>query len=102
MAKKKNEDKIAEKFLSVAQVAEMLAMSEAAIYGGLCETHELKRIRLRSKGKGRATIRFYLSDVTDWMNKRIRSAQPDIPRQKRGQARDRVIDMARFKQTRKW
>ena len=89
-----------EKFLSVTEVAEMLAISETAIYEGLCETHELKRIRLRSKGKERPTIRFYLSDVLAWMNKRIQAAQPETPRQKRKQASEGVVDLASFKRSR--
>lgn len=90
----------AEKFLTVAEVSELIAVSEAAIYEGLCETHEMKRIRLKSKGKGRPVIRFYLSDVTAWMNKRIQAAQPEAPRQKHTKATDRVIELAAFKRSR--
>lgn len=89
-----------ETLLTVAQVSELTGLSLSTIYEGRCETDALKRIKLRSNAKGRATLRFYLSDVTAWIAGRVEAAKPEPTKLKRITAADRVIDLATYKQSR--
>lgn len=90
-----------EKLLKPKEVSELTGLSLSTIYAGLCETNTLRRIKLRSTAKGRATLRFYESDVRLWIAKRVETAQPEPVKQpRRITAADRLIDLAQYKRSR--
>ncbi|HEU0175092.1 MAG TPA: hypothetical protein VFV58_12605 [Blastocatellia bacterium] len=60
-----------DRFISFAEVAEMLGLRETTVRNGECGTDELIRIKL---GKQEGTIRFSLNDVQAWMLRQARKA----------------------------
>jgi hypothetical protein len=56
-----------DRFLTFAEVAEMLGLSEEVVRNGECGTDELLRIKL---GKQTRTIRFSFNNVQVWIEKR--------------------------------
>lgn len=60
-----------DRFLSVAEVADLIGLDEATIRNGQCETDELIRVKLGSR------IVFSLNNVQAWINRKVREARDD-------------------------
>ena len=60
-------------FLSCAEVAQIIGLSEAIIYHHECGTGELTRIKL-----GRRTV-FSFNELQEWMSRKVQKAETDNP-----------------------
>lgn len=93
--------KRSEKLLTVAQASDLTGLSKSTLYAGLLGTDKLRRIELRTNAKGRATIRFYESDLREWIKTQISTASPKTRRANRRRTQaDQVIDLLQWKQKR--
>lgn len=61
-----------DRFLSFAQVAELIGLSEGTVRNGECGTNEIPRIKLSNR-----CVRFSFNAVQQWMAAKARKAEQD-------------------------